>query len=118
MTPATRDYLLRIAIAHRDALARASMGDDRMTPAWGEAAAAVKELLEGGDSAVLKALQRAEELVPLLTVRQVIQAGDDAIDAAGFNPWCINEGRATGDECIGRQWWLTEAIEKVKGEGR
>jgi hypothetical protein len=45
MTPATLDYLLRIAIAHRDALALASLGGDRMSPAWGEAAAAVKELL-------------------------------------------------------------------------
>jgi hypothetical protein len=45
MTTATIDYLLRLALADRDKLALASLGDDRMSPAWGEAAAAVKELL-------------------------------------------------------------------------
>lgn len=50
-------------------------------------------------------LDRARPLVALLTVRQVIQGGDDAIAASGLNPWCINEGRATGDEPIGT-WWL------------
>lgn len=118
MTPATRDYLLRLAIEDRDRLAEylVHRGESHSAE-WGEAAAAVRELLED-DRTVPKALQRAEKLVPLLTVRQVISAGDDAIEAAGLNPWCINEGLATGDECIGRQWWLTEAIEKVKGGGR
>jgi len=46
MTRETLDYLLRLAIAHRDALALASLGEDRMSPAWGEAAAAVRELLD------------------------------------------------------------------------
>ena len=46
MTRETLDYLLHLAIAHRDALALASLGDDRMSPAWGEAAAAVREILE------------------------------------------------------------------------
>jgi ABC-type antimicrobial peptide transport system permease subunit len=46
MSGATLDYLLRLAIAHRDALALASLGDDRMSPEWGEAAAAVRELLD------------------------------------------------------------------------
>lgn len=45
MNNATQDYLLRLAIDHRDALARA-MVDDQPSPAWGEAAAAVRELLE------------------------------------------------------------------------
>jgi len=45
LTPTTLEYLIRIAMAHRDALALASLGDDRMSPAWGEAAAAVRELL-------------------------------------------------------------------------
>lgn len=53
MTHATRDYLLRLALADRDKLARA-MVDGGPCPAWGEAAAAVKELLEmkvkGGDA--------------------------------------------------------------------
>jgi len=45
MTPATLSYLLRLAIADRDKLALAALGDDRMSPDWGEAAAAVRELL-------------------------------------------------------------------------
>jgi len=45
MSSATLDYLLRLAIDHRDALALAALGEDRMSPAWGEAAAAVRELL-------------------------------------------------------------------------
>lgn len=45
MTRDTLDYLLRLAMADRDALALAALGEDRMPPAWGEAAAAVRELL-------------------------------------------------------------------------
>lgn len=45
-------------------------------------------------------LRRALVLLRLPTVRQVINAGDDAIDAAGLNPWAMNEGLATGDERI------------------
>jgi hypothetical protein len=45
MTTPTKDYLLRLAIADRDKLARA-MVDGSVSPAWGEAAAAVRELLE------------------------------------------------------------------------
>jgi len=45
MTRETLDYLLRLAIADRDALALASLGEDRMSEQWVEAAAAVKELL-------------------------------------------------------------------------
>jgi len=46
MTTATLDYLLRIAIAHRETLAHQMIrsGEDNC-PAWVEAAAAVKELL-------------------------------------------------------------------------
>ena len=46
MTRQTIDYLLRNAIGHRDALALEMLGSDTPSPAWGEAAAAVKELLE------------------------------------------------------------------------
>lgn len=51
------------------------------------------------------AVARCRPLLALLTVRQVIEGGDDAIQASGLNPWCINEGRATGDERID-PWWL------------
>ena len=46
------------------------------------------------------ALKRAKELVCLVTVKQVLEAGDAAINAAGLNPWCINEGLADGTEYI------------------
>lgn len=45
--------------------------------------------------------ERLSVLASLLTVRQVIEAGDRYIEAAGLNPWCINEGQATGDERLG-----------------
>lgn len=51
--------------------------------------------------ALVEALRRAQRLVTLLTVRQVIEAGDDFIEAAGLNPWCMNEGLAQGGERIG-----------------
>jgi len=46
MTPATLDYLLRLAMADRDKHARNMVESGTPSPAWGEAAAAVKELLE------------------------------------------------------------------------
>lgn len=39
----------------------------------------------------LKRIQTILRSCPI-TVRQVIGAGDQAIDAAGLNPYCINEG--------------------------
>lgn len=47
------------------------------------------------------------KLLSLLTVRQVIEAGPEYIEAAGLNPWCIAEGRATGDEPA-VAWWKFE----------
>ena len=50
---------------------------------------------------MVEALKRAQVLCRLLTVRQVIiEGGDKYIEAAGLNPWAINEGLATGDERI------------------
>lgn len=62
----------------------------------------------------LTALRRASHLVPLVTVRQVIESGDDAIDAAGLNPYCMNEGLADGHERI-CCWWLEDAIGDLEG---
>ena len=45
MTPATLGYLLRLALADRDQHARHMIESGEPSPAWGEAAAAVKELL-------------------------------------------------------------------------
>jgi hypothetical protein len=58
-------------------------------------------------------LERALKLVPLLTVRQAIEAGDEATRAAGLNPWAINEGRADGSEKLSA-WWIAHALERVK----
>jgi len=42
------------------------------------------------------------------TIRAVVEAGDAAIDAAGINPWTLNEGTSAGDEsCV--PWFLEEA---------
>lgn len=46
--------------------------------------------------AVLRCLRLLQECPP--TVRQIIEAGDRAIDAAGLNPWGMNEGLAEGSE--------------------
>lgn len=39
-------------------------------------------------------LKDARMLVNLLSVDQIIEAGDAAIQAAGLDPWCLNEGTA------------------------
>ena len=47
MTTATLEYLLRLAMADRDKLAEYLIWrGESYSPAWGEASAAVKELLE------------------------------------------------------------------------
>jgi len=66
---------------------------------------------------LLEALKRAAKLVSLLTVRQVINGGDKAIDAAGLNPWCMNEGLATGDEPLSVDF-IDAAIAKATKEGK
>lgn len=63
MTPATRDYLLSIAIRDRDAAAAQliSIGAEQ-SPEYGQAAAAVRELLElpTTAAAALNALRRTK----------------------------------------------------------
>ena len=49
---------------------------------------------------LLKALKRLLVIAKLVTVRQVIEAGDEAINAVGLNPWVLNEGLARGDESV------------------
>ena len=60
--------------------------------------------------AILRCLRLLQECPP--TVRQIIEAGNRAIDAAGLNPWCMNEGRAEGDEHH-TPWQLEECIQKI-----
>lgn len=62
-----------------------------------------------------EALRIARKLIGLITVRQVIEAGDDAIAAVGLNPWCMNEGRATGDEPVSADF-IEAALAKAEGK--
>ena len=62
-------------------------------------------------------LQRIAALLPLLrqlTVKQVIEAGDAAIDAAGLNPWCLKEGLVEGSEPAVSEWRITESIAAIE----
>jgi hypothetical protein len=70
------------------------------------ARAAVAELIE--------AAKRADKLIRLLTVRQVIEAGDEYIEAAGLNPYCMNEGLAEGGDRV-RLMCLEFALANVGG---
>lgn len=63
---------------------------------------------------LMAALTRAEVLLRLVTIRQAIEASDEAINAAGLNPYCMNEGTATGSEGI-NPWWATAVLAKVTG---
>ena len=69
--------------------------------------AADLRLILSANRKMREALERIEPMIPLLqmiTVRQVIEAGPSAISAAGLDPWCVNEGRATGDEPAIAAW--------------
>ncbi len=57
-------------------------------------------------------VRRLTTLARLVTVRQVIEAGNAAIDAAGLNPWCLNEGLADGHETLSL-WWAEAALEST-----
>jgi len=54
--------------------------------------------------ALVEAAQRLRDICHFLTVRQVIELGDDAIDGAGLNRWALNEGLASGNENIDLSW--------------
>lgn len=70
----------------------------------------VERELRAERDALRAALKRAQPLIALVTVRQAINAGDDTIEAAGLNPYAINEGLATGDEPIST-WWIDAALD-------
>jgi hypothetical protein len=89
----------------------------RWRPEWGEPTVLFREV-EDDEFATLvrecpevrelvKACQRLHDICHFLTVRQVIELGDDAIFASGLNPWSLNEGLATGDERIDLDWAQT-----------
>lgn len=74
----------------------------------GSDAAEIERLREENES-LRRAVARARPLVALLTVRQVIEAGGEALEASGLNPWCVNEGLAQGGERLD-PWWLDAGI--------
>jgi hypothetical protein len=49
-----------------------------------------------------------------ITIKQVLDAGTDAIIAAGINPWCIKEGLATGDERALNSWKIEQIAESLQ----
>jgi hypothetical protein len=64
---------------------------------------------------LLEELRKMATLASLVTVRQVIEAGDKYINAAGLNPWCMNEGLATGSERVSC-YSARAAIAKATGQ--
>ena len=62
---------------------------------------------------LLEALKRAEYLVRLLTVEQVMQAGNAAVDASGLHPFALNEGRADKGDRLST-YLLSAAIAKAE----
>lgn len=58
-----------------------------------------------------EAYDRAKMLLRLVTVGQVVAAGDAAISASGVNPWAMNEGLAEKDSPISTHWF--DVVEDV-----
>jgi hypothetical protein len=75
-----------------------------MTPS--ELAGLVVELREQ-----LKSLVR---IMPDMTIRDILDRGDEVIEASGLNPWCVNEGLATGDELHDVTWRAQAALTKAQ----
>lgn len=68
-------------------------------PLMDRAAAALRHAAER-ERELVHALERCRVLKHSITIREVLQRGDDAIEAAGLDPWCINEGLADGSETL------------------
>ena len=58
-------------------------------------------------------LKKAQILLRLLTVQQVIESGGPFIEASGLNPWCLNEGLSTGNERLST-WQIDAALAAAK----
>lgn len=59
-------------------------------------------------------LEALRPLLKMITIRQVIDRGDKAIDACGLNPYCINEGRASGHESALSDWKIDHMIAQIR----
>lgn len=62
---------------------------------------------------LIELLEVSQTLMGILTIRQVMEAGSEAIEAAGLNPWCVNEGQTTGDDHVDL-WKISAAIDEAK----
>lgn len=56
-----------------------------------------------------EALARARKLASLVTVGDVVRAGDRYINAAGLNPYVLNEGRASERDRL-NLWWIDHLL--------
>lgn len=77
-----------------------------ISPAW---APHVSKSLAEAETA----LTNAKRLVALLTIRDVVEEGGEALTASGLNPYCMNEGRATGEEPL-NLWQVDAAIKRAR----
>lgn len=59
------------------------------------------------------ALLRSQKLIPLVRIGDVIHSNTEVIDAAGLNPYCINEGRANADDRLSADF-IRFALNKVR----
>lgn len=65
--------------------------------------------------ALVAALKRAKAVMKPKTIREIIQSGDDCISASGLNPYCMNEGLASGDEDFDCDF-IDEALKQAGAE--
>lgn len=60
----------------------------------------------------MNAKQKIAKLLSLLTVKQVIDAGAEYIEAAGLSPWCLNEGAVGHVEALDT-WKIEDLLDQV-----
>ena len=99
-----------VASVHGDNLTQQRERAERIIRAVNSYDASQKKI-----AALVEALRRTEKLCQLLTVRQVVEGGNGYIEAAGLNPYCINEGLATGNEYID-VWFARAAVKSAEEE--
>lgn len=61
-------------------------------------------------------LEDARKLIALVTVGQVVKTDAETIEAAGLNPWCVNEGLAEPEDTIST-WRIDAMIERLTDNG-
>ena len=64
---------------------------------------------------VIAVLKRAKILIEIISVKQVLESDNDIIFASGINPWCVNEGTATGYEKIST-YFIDNMIKEIEND--